>query len=248
MTIKTNVTVRVIAKGGKFIGSDIGGAFVTLKNAETGAILACGKTQGGSGEEMLMDVALKRTQSLPVNGASLFNHQLDLKEPMRIEAIAEGPLRGLQSANRASATQWLIPGKDLTGGNGLMLELPGLLVQVLEPFTDSTIVINKIAFTVSISMLCGNLISNNPEIPWWTSDQFRVGAIIKQLDSSKDDVFIADIPLNYSNQPGIYTGTWQTPENSKGKTIFYEAFVYALQPANGNSGMGRVTFTINLSK
>jgi hypothetical protein len=37
----TEIVVRVIAKDGKFLGDDIGGALVTLRDVQTGELLAC---------------------------------------------------------------------------------------------------------------------------------------------------------------------------------------------------------------
>jgi hypothetical protein len=45
----TRLTVRVQARGGKFLGDDIGGAVVMLRDAQTGELLATGTTAGGSG-------------------------------------------------------------------------------------------------------------------------------------------------------------------------------------------------------
>jgi len=36
----TKITVRVIARDGKFLGDDIGGALVTIRDAHTGELLA----------------------------------------------------------------------------------------------------------------------------------------------------------------------------------------------------------------
>jgi hypothetical protein len=38
-----------------------------------------------------------------------------------------------QSIDAASVTQWLLPGKDVTAGNAVLLEIPGFVVDVLAP-------------------------------------------------------------------------------------------------------------------
>ncbi len=48
--MRTQIDVRVIAKGGKYLGDDIGGALVTVQDVQTGELLAKGTTAGGSGE------------------------------------------------------------------------------------------------------------------------------------------------------------------------------------------------------
>ena len=45
----TRITVRVQARGGKFLGDDIGGAVVTIRDAMTGELFATGTTAGDSG-------------------------------------------------------------------------------------------------------------------------------------------------------------------------------------------------------
>ena len=49
-SLKTSIIVRPQAHGGKFLGDDIGGALITIKDAQTGTLLAEGLTQGGSGQ------------------------------------------------------------------------------------------------------------------------------------------------------------------------------------------------------
>ena len=127
MKIPTKITVRVIARDGKFLGGDIGGALVTIRDAQTKELLVEGITNGGSGENGaagVMCVRLRRGEALPTKGASSFETDLLLDLPKRIEVTAYGPLGARQSANTVSATQWVYPGKDVTGGDGFLLELP----------------------------------------------------------------------------------------------------------------------------
>ena len=51
MGAPTQIDVRVIARDGKYLGDDIGGALVTLHDVHTGELLARGKTSRGSGLE-----------------------------------------------------------------------------------------------------------------------------------------------------------------------------------------------------
>jgi hypothetical protein len=116
--ISTTVTVRVIARDGKFLGDDIGGAYITIRDARTKRILAEGATKGGSGangKDGVMCVSLKRGQPLPTVGASAFVAELLLDRPIQMEVTAFGPLGARASANTVSATQWVYPGKEVTG-------------------------------------------------------------------------------------------------------------------------------------
>jgi hypothetical protein len=49
MPEKTTIEVRAIAAGGKFLGDDIGGAEVTVRDAGTGELVASGRVRGDSG-------------------------------------------------------------------------------------------------------------------------------------------------------------------------------------------------------
>ncbi|HEX6202874.1 MAG TPA: hypothetical protein VF100_07720, partial [Thermoanaerobaculia bacterium] len=47
---ETAVTVRVLSRDAKFVGSSMGGARVTIRDAETGTLLAEGVTAGSTGD------------------------------------------------------------------------------------------------------------------------------------------------------------------------------------------------------
>lgn len=230
---KTKITVRVIAKDGKFLGADIGGSLVTIHDVQTGELLAKGYTTGDSGNTTeIMNTPRTWGTPIPTDSASGFTAQLDLDEPVLIEATAYGPLGGLQSAHKVSATQWVMPGKDITNGDGLLLVLPGLLVQVLEPPTHLSY--NQVPTTIPISanvtMMCGCPIGPG-SVPDWSEANFTVGAQIR-----KNGKVVADVKLGYESQ-SRFTGSYTVKDKG-----FYEAIVYAYQPGNGNTGLGRVTF------
>lgn len=243
----TNITVRVIAKGGKFLGADIGGAFVIIRNAQTGEILAQGNTIGGSGDLKLMDISITRQQQLPTDDASAFTATLHLTEPVLLKVTARGPSAGLQSINEVSATQWVIPGKDIPaknisdkkGRDGLLLELPGLLVQVQSPathFNAGAAGVTCIPFEANVTMMCGCPITANG--PWMYTD-FEAGAIISLINTDGTKRVMETVPLTFTGTTSQFTGQWKIPAPG-----YYEAVVYAYQASNGNSGMGKVSFFI----
>lgn len=137
---ETPVTVRVLSADAKFIGSSMGGARVTIRDAATDELLARGVTRGSTGDtERLMGTPRERDTRLATPGAAAFEAVLDLDEPTLLQITAEGPLAQLQSAVSASATQWVVPGKGLAAGDGVVLELSGFAVDVLEPAAHSSI-------------------------------------------------------------------------------------------------------------
>ena len=130
----TRITVRVLSKDAKFIGTSIGGVRVILKDADTGEILADGITTGGTGDTgRIMKEDRKRHQPIATEGSAAFTARLDLDKPRRIEVTAYGPLGQLQSANRVSATQWVIPGRHIDQGDAWLLVMPGFAVDILAP-------------------------------------------------------------------------------------------------------------------
>lgn len=47
----TKITVRAKAKDAKFIGTSVGGALILIRNADTGELLASGRTEGSTGNK-----------------------------------------------------------------------------------------------------------------------------------------------------------------------------------------------------
>ncbi len=133
--VPTDITVKVKTKDAKFIGTSMGGALITIKNADTGELLAKGVTQGSTGNTKLI-MKSPWTRGVPIStGAAEFKATIDINEPTLIEVTAYGPLAQRQSANRTSVTQWVVPGKHIVNGDAFMIEVPGLVVDVLSPPT-----------------------------------------------------------------------------------------------------------------
>ena len=132
--VPTRVTVRLLSKDAKFVGTTMGGARITIRDADTGEMLAHGVTQGSTGDtQRIMRDDWKRGAALSTEGSARFDAVLDLDEPRRIEIAAFGPLAQLQSAGAASVTQWVVPGKHLDQGDGVLLVVPGFSVDVMSP-------------------------------------------------------------------------------------------------------------------
>src|SRR5688572_15553148 len=89
----TEITVRVLAKDSKFIGTSMGGMRIVLRDAQTGEILATGVTRGGTGDTALIMHENRGSRAvLSDDSAAKFTTTLDLDEPRLIEAEAYGPL------------------------------------------------------------------------------------------------------------------------------------------------------------
>lgn len=124
----------MLSRDAKFVGTTMGGTHVLIRDAQTGAVLAEGLTQGGTGDtERIMKRDRKRGVPISTEDAAKFEAVVELKEPRLLEVVAFGPVAQRQAAVRVSSSQWVVPGRHLTGGDGWVLELPGLVVDVLAP-------------------------------------------------------------------------------------------------------------------
>jgi len=132
--IPTKVVVRVVSKDAKVVGSGVGGAFVRIKNLETGEILAQGKQEGGTGEtDRIMVQPHRRGEVLfGTPDAAFYQAEIPLDKPTQVEVSAEAPLAYPHALQKGSKTITLIPGKHILG-EGLIIELNGLIVNVLSP-------------------------------------------------------------------------------------------------------------------
>jgi len=247
MGIPTQIDVRVIAKDGKYLGDDIGGALITIQDVQTGELLARGNTAGGSGVANLMEICLPRSEVLTVDGASVFTATLNLDQARLIRVTAYGPLAAQLSANTVSLTQWVYPGKSIVGGKqggGFLLEIPGLVVQILNPpthFLPQTAP-EDIEIRANVTMMCGCPIGEGH--PPWDPAQFEVMAIIKQGEYSATEVpleYDADAPYG---APSQFSGKWEVPPNTSPQPVIYEIVVSAFQQRTGNTGVDRATVII----
>jgi hypothetical protein len=132
--VSTKIIVRVVSKDSKVIGSGVGGAFVRIRNLETGEILAQGKQEGGTGDtERIMVRPRKRGEIVyGTSGAASFQAEIELDRPTQVEIYTEAPLAYPQSIQKGSKTLTLIPGKHILG-EGVIIELDGLIVNILNP-------------------------------------------------------------------------------------------------------------------
>ena len=245
----TRIDVRVAAKGGKYLGDDIGGALVTVHDVRTGELLAQGKTSGGSGVPDLMDICVTRAEVLTVEGASVFTAALELDGPRLIRVTAYGPLAAQAAAGTASLTQWVSPGRDVNGGpqgGGFLLEIPGLLVQILNPPThflpSAKETPEQLKIRANVTMMCGCPIG----VPPWEPALFEVSASVKSGDTYAVEFPLAFVPVEESHcgAPSQFAARWDVPANTSGQAEIYELTVTAFQQSTGNTGVGVSTLII----
>lgn len=231
---ETQITVRVISKGAKFLGSSMGGARITIRAVDTGELLATGVTSGSTGSTTtIMQESQDRGDAVSDPKAGRFDATLQLDEPTLVEISAFGPLAQRQSANRVRATQWIVPGKHITGGDGFLLEMPGFNVDVLWPPTHIKLkgAPQEIELRANVTMMCGCPLEPGG---LWDSSTYEVAARIKHNGD-----FLTEIPLLFAGEKSQFKAVWKASEPG-----IYEAIVYAYDPATGNTGLDRVTFLI----
>jgi hypothetical protein len=232
---ETRVDVRVISKGAKFIGTSMGGAEITINDADTGQLLAVGKTTGSTGDtRKIMQQRLHHHASVATEDAAVFQATLALDEPRRIRVTARGPLAQRQATATAAVTHWVVPGKHITGGDALRLELPGFVVDILHPPAHQQLSqpTETIELNANVTMMCGCPIEPDG---LWDANQFEVAAIIKRNGKRVDEV-----PLQYAGATSQFTAKLKASEPG-----VYEITVYAYDPANGNTGVDKTTIVVS---
>lgn len=227
----TPITVRVMSKDAKYIGSSMGGMHIVIRDAHTGAVLAQGLTQGGTGDtKRMMQDPIGRRAPLSDDKSAKFEAMLDLDVPRLIEVEAFGPLAQMQSAHKVTSTQWVVPGRGITGGDGWVLELPGFVVDVLEPPAHVKLTgVKSVGITANVTMMCGCPIEPKG---LWDADKYEVKAILY-----RDGKAAGTFDLKYAGKTSQFAGA--IPVDAAG---LYDVTVYAYDPANGNTGVDRTTF------
>lgn len=195
---ETKVTVRAVSRDAKILGDGVGGARVTIRDVDTGALLATGIQTGGTGDtrRIMHEPHERGSVVYDTEGAAAFRATLDITRPTRIEVVAEGPLKYPHALQRASQTLLLIPGQHVEG-DGVLLEIPGFIVDA--PPTMMTDSGQPFVLRAKVTMTCGC-----PTEPGglWNADQIRVGANIL-----RDGVVLEEIAFSYAGETSTYVGT-----------------------------------------
>jgi len=238
MNGKTTIEVRVIAAGGKFLGNDIGGAEVTVRDAVSGELVASGRVRGDSGDTPEIMASRPWGTPVPVAQSSVFTVRVELDQPRLLDISACGPLGSLQSARRATVQQWVAPGMDLVGEQGVQVVIPGQLVEIVEPATHTELAVpGPVTIRANVGMMCGcPLADPEPGAPApWPQDEFTVTALVYEL-ADGPPLLVDTVALPYAGTPSQFQAEWTMPTDG-----FYEIMVVARQNATSNTGVDRST-------
>lgn len=233
---ETKIMIRAKAKDAKFIGSSIGGALVTVTDPLNGTLLASGLTSGSTGNTgLIMNTPLERGQALSDEKTAGFLATINIDQPTFIKIEVTAPINQRQSLIKSSTELWVIPGKDLLG-DGIVLEIPGFVIDVLAPRAHERISLTSLTegqleISANIVMMCGCPITSGGT---WDADQMEVKATIK-----RDGEPISEINLSVT-ETSLFKGTFVPVEKGN-----YEITVYAFNPTTNNTGVDKVNLILN---
>ncbi len=221
----TKVVVRAVSRDAKIIGSGVGGAKITIRDASSGKILAEGMQSGGTGDTQKIIVQPRQRHETVYDtvGAAGYTATLDLDHPTVVEISAEGPLGHPQATMKASTTLLLIPGKDVLG-EGVLLEIHGFIVELVEPKGDAPAQAGKpLDLRAKVVMACG--CPTEPD-GLWDSNQIQIVARLW-----KGGETVSQSNLTFANETSHYSGRLEVAEAGD-----YTLEILASDAGNANFG------------
>ena len=227
----TSIMVRAHSKDAKFIGTSIGGAKVFVRDAVSGEILAEGITRGSTGDtRKIMQEPQTRGTRLTDENTAGFLAELEIEEPTFVTVEIIAPFSKKQASVMSSTQLWVIPGKNI-GGDGIVLEVPGFVVDILSPQTHERIPAgNEVEIKANVVMMCGCPIT---EGGIWDAGQYEVKAIVSEdgKESRAIDLAIQEKPSTFSGKVNLSAGN-------------YQITVYVFDPETGNTGVDKTNIII----
>lgn len=222
--------IRVQSKDAKFIGTSIGGSKIIVRDDITGKILAEGITEGSTGDtKVIMEQPRSRGDVITDENTAGFLARLDINEPVFVTIEAIAPVNKKQARVRSTTQQWIIPGKHIIG-DGIILEIPGFVVDILSPQTHETVNGSDVVITANVVLMCGCPITPGG---MWDANKYEVSANISR--KGEDSQTIA---LKTQEKTSTFSAT---VELSSG---YYEISVYAFDPQTGNTGLDKANIII----
>ena len=232
---QTKIIVRVKAKDAKFVGSSLGGAYIIIRNSLNQKILAEGKTVGSTGNtNLIMSTPRIRGNSIVDSQTAKFLATIDIEEPTFVTIEVLSPINNKQASAKITTQLWIIPGKHILG-DGIIVEVPGFIIDILKPRTHHYIALNDIKnkpfkIQANIVMMCGCTINKDG---LWDSEKMEVRGILK-----RNGKLVKEVPLHWVST-NLFDGntTITKPGN-------YELIVYAYNSKTGNTGVDKVNYVV----
>ncbi len=233
LAMPTEVHVRVLSQGAKFIGSSMGGVEVILRDVQTGEALAGGLVQGSTGDTARIMGGRPRGDALSSDGSAVWKGVIDLPVPRLIEVVARGPVAQPQAMVTVTSQRWVLPGRGVTIGDGWLLELPGLVVDAVEPAAHEQLEkgIKSRRLAVNVSMMCGCPITPGG---LWDANGFDVRASVRAPDGA-----VSEVKLAYGGRTGLFVA--DLPVGASGAHV---VTVTAFYTKTGAAGVDRTSFLV----
>lgn len=225
---ETRIDVRVLARGAKFLPGH-GSVPITRRDSDTGEILVRGWTRGGTGDTArILKAGAGAPRQTPGDAAAVFSTSVDLDWP-RLIALEVGSPEGTSRAGRQISTQWVLPGKHLTNGDGWVIEMPGLVVDIATPVAYGLLDLGaEIELLAGVTMMCG--CGFEPSGTW------NVGGVEVEAWIYRDGEKVAVAPMMYAGRSSRLEGGYQPT----GAGV-HEIEVRAWAPQWNNAGVARTS-------
>ncbi|MBC8032457.1 MAG: hypothetical protein H7Z16_20405 [Pyrinomonadaceae bacterium] len=226
MTATTQISVRVLALGGKFIGQHVGFAQVDVYGTDPDTPLASGlanqglveNTDGSGVTALIMGQPYPWGYPVRADEATAFTFEVPLTEPTVLTFVATSVA---DTRISASCDRLVLPNVPLTGAMAVVLVLQGLLTALTEPATGGSIVAGtSTTITAQVRMMCGCLIDNL----FWPAGNFNVQATIS------NGAEVQTLTMSYTGVPSMFSTSYIFPNPGN-----YEVSIVATE-MNGNLG------------
>lgn len=234
MSEETRLTVYVKSRGGKFVGTSMGGMRILIEDAHSGQRLAEGVTAGSTGDTgLIMNTAHEPGTSLTTRETAHYTAALDIERPRLVIIRARGPLAQAQAATEVSIRQWVLPGRDIVKGNAITLELPGFVVDVQSPPNHVKLkgTPQEVRIQANVTLMCGCGIKPGG---LWDPADYQIQATIRH-----NGEFDRTVEMNYGGETSQFES-----EVELDAAGVYEITVHAFDSANGNVGLDRATVIV----
>jgi hypothetical protein len=223
--VPTQVMVRVTANDAKILGSGVGGARITIRDAVTGEVLAEGVQEGSTGDTGLIMGSRERGATVyETDGAAGFLAELYLSQPTRVLITGEGPLNTPHAMQATARSLLLVPGRHVLG-EGVILDLLGFTVELLSPEGGTELEAGvPVQVRGRITMLCGC-----PTEPGgiWDSSEYEV-----LVQAVRGGEVIGEWPMEFADRTSHYSGSISLDEPGD-----VELRILAIDPVKANFGM-----------
>lgn len=226
----TRISVHVLARDAKLIGSSVGGAEVVVRDAATGEVLARGVHEGGTGDTgLIMGPRERHTDVFATPGAAGYTAELALAAPRTVRIEASGPLDYPAARTSASTTLLLVPGHHVDG-DGVVLELWGYIVELAEA-PEAVAAGEEFEVLARVRMLCS--------CPTEPGGLWEAGDVTARLLGA-DGRAVSESALAFTGDTNEYGGRLLAPEAGE-----YELEVLAVSAETGNAGHARVPLEVS---